>query len=384
MILAFVIISALLLAGPWRHVGEGTLPDGSPAPGRMTPLDGALSRGTSDMLKGVCILLVVLRHFLGYFRESGAPFTSPDYYAFTVNAYIGQLPIVVFFFFSGYGIAEAFRRDRAGYLGRFPRHRLLRLYLAYASAAAVFIITYTLLGEKLTAAAVGGAFLLTEVPAFHLWFAVTLLYCYAATYAAFRIFRDDRAATVAVSVLCAGYILLSYLRDLPYFYYDTVLCYPAGMAVSLMREKAAGWLEGGRSGWRYAVMLAILAVAFLLTFPATLRNGWSDPLRLIDNANAVLWILLALMAIAAVYRVAGRRGRPVTRRAVPERYTGHGILRRLGRSSEPVYYYHVLPLAVAAGIGGGIAYAEYPGLLLPAALLLPLTIKRQRRESSIQ
>lgn len=74
-------------------------------------------------IKGIFILLVFMSHFVQYVELDGIW----DLPYFQIRRYLGQLIVVPFLFYSGYGIAESIRKKGSGYINRMPVSRILKV-----------------------------------------------------------------------------------------------------------------------------------------------------------------------------------------------------------------------------------------------------------------
>ena len=83
----------------------------------------ALSMRTTNALRGVFIMLVMLSHFKGYC----SPYTAAvDVIGGRISTELGQLIVVMFLFYSGYGVCESIRKKGSGYVRSFPKNRVLK------------------------------------------------------------------------------------------------------------------------------------------------------------------------------------------------------------------------------------------------------------------
>lgn len=73
--------------------------------------DDFLQRDQCDSIKGIFILLVFVRHVLQYIIASGYEFSSlQDKLFLKIDRELDQLIVVMFLFYSGYGIMESIRK----------------------------------------------------------------------------------------------------------------------------------------------------------------------------------------------------------------------------------------------------------------------------------
>lgn len=92
-------------------------------------------------VKGFWVLAVFFSHFSGYVALTGALNSA----FLWVNRQIGQLCVVMFFFYSGYGIWTSYQ-SKEDYLKTFVRHRFLPVWLSFAICILLFAAENRLLG----------------------------------------------------------------------------------------------------------------------------------------------------------------------------------------------------------------------------------------------
>ena len=95
-----------------------------------------ISRWQTDSIKGIFAVIILFSHMRNYLPEPG----EHDRIYYAVLDAIGQLMVVMFMLYSGYGVMESLKRDRRKYLSNFLTHRLLKVWLMFAIAVFLFLI----------------------------------------------------------------------------------------------------------------------------------------------------------------------------------------------------------------------------------------------------
>lgn len=109
-----------------------------------------LSKDKTSSVKGIFILLIVFTHSLPYIERSGYQFLSIDDKVFMSSLYhLGQLVVVMFLFYSGYGVSESLKGG-GSYVKSMPYRRILTTLINFDIAVVVFIIISLLLGISIT------------------------------------------------------------------------------------------------------------------------------------------------------------------------------------------------------------------------------------------
>ena len=91
---------------------------------------GCLSRDTANVIKGAFILLVFNSHICDYWGESNI-----------IRGFLGQMIVVPFLFYSGYGVMESIKMKGLDYIKSIPCHRILSTLLNFDVAVCVYIVT---------------------------------------------------------------------------------------------------------------------------------------------------------------------------------------------------------------------------------------------------
>lgn len=93
-----------------------------------------LAKEQATSIRGIFALIIFFSHIKQYLVfERGIDLA----YA-TILGYIGQLMVVIFFFYSGYGIALSFDKKK-GYERGFIKNRIFQTYIHFATA----VLTYS-------------------------------------------------------------------------------------------------------------------------------------------------------------------------------------------------------------------------------------------------
>lgn len=305
--------------------------------------DGFLGKEQSTAIKGVFILAVFISHVLVFLSGKGYPSDHfLDAVAERIQGGLSQLVVVMFLFYSGYGVMESIKTRGDGYLAVFPRKRLLGTLANFDVAVLVFIALDLLLGMTVTPLQAALAFAGWRSVGIHNWYIFVILCCYGATYAAFRLLpgRRTTAAWVVPAALLAILLVLSVLKGAQHWWYDTILCYPAGMAYSFHKERVVAFCQ--RHYWWILVLLAG-AFAFLA------RQSFLPECRgLTYNLEAIVFALLVVQATMKV-RI------------------GNRVLGWFGDHLFPIFVYHQLPMFCIDGILGGGWIAAHPYWFMAAS-----------------
>lgn len=209
-----------------------------------------ISKETSNAVKGVFVFIVFCSHFGGYIQS----------YRFKM----AQLMVVMFFFYSGYGIYESVKRRGTDYIKQFPKNRFLKVWLHLSCALVPYIILSLALGKPFSIKQT----LLSTIGWSSIgnsnWFMFASLAMYALIYVSFILFRKHRVpALLMTTVLSVGYILVmkQYKES---WWYNTILAFPFGMWYSFFKEKLEKIFM--KNDFIWFIMFAAFGALTLYTF----------------------------------------------------------------------------------------------------------------------
>lgn len=340
MLIFYLLLFALTLWGV-RWAGKGFLPE------------ECLSRSVTDSVKGVFIILVFLSHFAGY-----VTYVAPiDKAGKSISAWLGQLIVTCFLFYSGYGVCEAIQKRGAAYVFPFPKNRIGKTLLHFDVAVLLFLVVRLCLGKTFSLKNILLSLVAWESLGNSNWYIFAVLMLYLITWLAFLLVqKHHKYAAVLVTVLTVGYIVvLRAVRPRDTWWFDTVLCYPLGMWVSLLRRDLLRWLT--KSNAVYGVSVLGLLAAFLATHHLRSAIGGEAWLPL-QIANGMLFCLL-LTAVFLKVKVGNRLlewcGQYTFELFILQRIPML-IFKAMGIAEWNIYIFFVLSLGATVGLAFGFRY----------------------------
>ena len=242
--IAYTIIIIALLASGLRWNKEGSL-------------DKALEVSQTNVIKGIFILWVFLLHILPYLERAKYQFDGfGDSLLPIFN--IGQLVVVMFMFYSGYGMAYQMR-TRPNYIDTIPKHRLLSTLVNFNIAVLCFLVLALFKHMPLSVAKVLLSFIGWKSLGNSNWYIFDIMCLYAFVYVAHKIpSRNPVYNFLYFTLLCVVFTVAMYCLK-PFWWYDTVLCFWSGYAFAFIRPFVEpylkkywwGFLLGGIVVWRF-------------------------------------------------------------------------------------------------------------------------------------
>ena len=315
MFLFHLIICLLCLAGI-RINRKGLNPD-------------YLEKKQTDSIKGIFILLVYLRHSIDEVLRAGFhPEGLWDIVGLRVDMELGQLIVVMFLFYSGYGVMESFKNKGETYTRDFPRRRILTTLLNFDVAVLSFICLNLILGIRMNPRQIGLSFIGWDSIGNSNWYIFVILYCYLCSWVGRIAFSSNEKLFVLFTTLLVfvGYVSLAFVRHGEGHWYTTIMCYPAGMLYSsFMKEKHIALSRN-----HYFLILALLLALVLFLHFQRWIPGFHGATFNIKS------ILFSLLVVHITLKLS----------------IGNQFLRWAGRCLFPIYIYQRLPMISIRELAG--------------------------------
>lgn len=226
-----------------------------------------LALDRTNAIKGLFILLV----FLSNARNCIS--TLPQYSSDPLNSFydlfqdhLGQGVVVMFLFYSGYGVMESIKKKGSDYIHTFPKNRFAKTLLHFDIAVLLFVILDLCLGtlKDYSVLHVLLSFTGWESIGNSNWYIFAILILYLITYFAFKIFKNKTSKAVwLVTVLTVVYITVLALVGKDAWWFDTVLLYPLGMWYSVGKDKIETFVR--KKPINYFALLILCCTVFIVS-----------------------------------------------------------------------------------------------------------------------
>lgn len=300
-----------------------------------------------DSIKGVFILVVFIRHIYPYIVESGYEMMSFfDSVGSKIDCMIGQQLVVMFLFYSGYGVMESIKKKGKDYVTNIPKHRILPTLLNFDVAVFSFIILDLALDISkpldITLLAFTGW---TSVGNSN-WYIFVIVTCYILNYFAFTIKMNKSYVYGGWGLLILTFALLLLLsRTREVWWYNTIMCYPTGAMFSVYKQCIERFVHE-----RYWTCLIIAIVAFIILF-----NIGKDCAAIRYNILSINFAAIIVMFTMKVK-------------------IGNRLLEYFGKNLFPLYIYQRLPMILLATICNGIIPKEYTAVYITGCFFITILI----------
>ncbi len=246
--LIYIIILLILVVG------------GITAKGKNEFFADYLCPKNTSTVNAIFSVLIFFSHGVQYVTLKGA--LNAPYY--DMRSFLGQIVVVTYLFFSGYGIMESITKKGKPYVKSMPWNRLFGLWYQFALVVLLFIGTNLVLGKSMTLKKTVLAFTgITSVGNSN-WYMFATFVLYIFVFLAFTVSGKRRGLGVAIlSLLTIGYVVVLNETEwlLPCFY-NTILCFPLGMAYSLAKPKVDGLLMKNDGVWLTAFVATVTAFLY--------------------------------------------------------------------------------------------------------------------------
>lgn len=313
--------------------------------GKSHAFEGYISKDRTNAIKGIFILLVFLSHIKVYIINAGYEFKEiGDSVFFSIIRHIGQLMVVMFLFYSGYGVMESIRRKGLDYMKAMPKHRILNTLLNFDVAVCVFLIVDLLIGKEISVCQLLLSLVTWDDIGNSNWYIFAILLCYLVTYIAARITKDEkiilRVAFFTLTIVAIG---LHFVKES--WWYNTLWAYPTGIYYSCYKEKIETFVTS-----KYLWSVSILFVAFCLVYIM--------PYEAAGFRTNILSVLFALLVVMLTMRV--------------KIYNSY--LRWCGEKLFPLYIYQRVPMIVFYEVIPSKIICEYPLVYIAICFMITIII----------
>ncbi len=287
--------------------------------------DDYMSPQKTGAIKGIFVIIVVLSHVRQYVDLKGNPFHEP-FQEFML--FLGQLMVVMFLFYSGYGVLLGINK-KEGYVKTIPTKRVLKVLLHYDIAILIFYLVGLALGKDYPIKKLLLSFIGLDAVGNSVWFIFVIIILYLINFVSF-IFVKKRVVlgTAITTVLSVGAaVVLFILKKNEYWWYDTLLCYPLGMWFALAKPYIDKILLPSFDRWFACTAAAAGAFAFLnYLFP-------------IYDKSRKIFIPMALVFAVLVVLISMRVS------------INNGILRWFGKRVFGIYILQRIPMIILSHFG---------------------------------
>ena len=186
-------------------------------------------------VKGIFVMLILIHHAFGFCP----PQTITDTWLYEFKCFFGQLVVVMFMFYSGFGLMHSITKKGKSYIDTIPSNRVLKLICDMVLVVLLYLPFSIYTGQIHSVKQIALSFFGYSNVGNYNWYIYTIIWAYLLTYIAFKICKNrPYIAAVTVTVLCGIYIIVMHqAKPNEYYWCDTLICFPMGIWFSLLWEK---------------------------------------------------------------------------------------------------------------------------------------------------
>lgn len=314
---------------------------------------GYIGKESTTAIKGIFAIFILFGHTRQYLADGNPGYATNSIihsrviYDYVLNL-IGQLMVVMFFVYSGYGIMESFKKKKDSYLNGFLKKRVLKTLVHFDIAVAFFLIVALILGHDYSLQEYALCWTGWTSIGNSNWFVFDIIVLYLAVYACITITYKmgggtNRMITLIFVATFALVIILFFAKKGQTWWYDTVMAFPVGMFWSVYKNKIEKFLS---SSSNYCKALSTNLLLFCISY-------------YIGTHHMALFSLLSSMLFATLVIL-------ITMRL----HIGNPILNWLGVNAFAIYILQRIPMIIVREMG----YTDIPALfaliVIPATLML--------------
>lgn len=192
-----------------------------------------LSIEQTKCVNAVFVILVFLSHVKNYITLENIWYNS---YYLRINALIGQLMVTTFLFFSGFGIMESIKR-KDQYINSIPKKRIFSTLLNFDFSILLFLICSLIVGKSYHLNRILLSFTGWSSIGNSNWYIFAILTLYLITWISFKVFNKNNLKGIIGTIILSLFFICFLKGTKQSYWYNTILCYPAGMLFSYYRNK---------------------------------------------------------------------------------------------------------------------------------------------------
>ena len=226
-----------------------------------------LSKDYCACVKGFFVVLVFFAHGGTYVRTSdgGGYHILLDNLYFTVTALLGQLVVVMFLFYSGDGVYEQTKAKGDLYIKTFLKNRFLPTYVSFAICVFFYFLLSLVIHKNYTFYQTALSFVGWESIGNSNWFMFVTFALYILFFVSFSITNKNEAGLIMFSVLSVLLVAVLFVAK-ESWWWNTLLCFTAGMWWSRFRERIEPVLFSSFTRWLISFVIAFAVFAGFYVF----------------------------------------------------------------------------------------------------------------------
>lgn len=238
----------------------------------------------TSTINGIFTILIFLSHSIQYLALEG----PLDNAYLTLRYTLSQLVVAPFLFFSGFGIMESISKKGMDYVKQIPKNRFFKVWYHFALALIPFIILSFIFERHYKLSHILLAFTGFTAVGNSNWFMLATFAMYLIVFVSFMLCKKHKVWGIIITFALTGaFIFFEYKMGLETYYYNTILCFPAGMVFSMIKPYFDKFIMKNDLIWYSSTGIA--ALLFVTTKDVAKAN------IVTYNGFAILFVILLMM-----------------------------------------------------------------------------------------
>ncbi len=220
----------------------------------------------TNVIKGIFVLLVFLRHGTSYLTLKGgldAPYL-------TMDSALGQMIVAMFLFYSGFGMMKSMMKKRFAYVKTLPVKRFLIVVLNFDIAVLLFLIMNICLKIHFDLKTILLSFTGWKGIGNSNWYMFAIFGLYIIWFVSFYFLRwfDSELSLyigmVIFTVLSVAFVYWQMQMGQPAWFYNTIIVFALGGWFALLQEKIENIVM--KNDYIYLVLAAVVAILCWISY----------------------------------------------------------------------------------------------------------------------
>lgn len=246
-----------------------------------------LSLEKSNSVKGIFVIFVFFRHYAQYVTLDG----FWDQLFVLVNGVLGQMIVVAFLFYSGYGVMCSIEKKGISYVKSIPLQRAAKVWVHYGIAVGLFWLLNWSLGRTVPLRRVLKTLVWWDAIGNSTWYIMAIVISYLLAYVSFRFCMKRKKLAAALLTVLTVIAVCILIPVRPGRYYNTLLCFPLGVWWALYKEEIDTFLKKRKN---YGIVLLVCLVLTVVTNWLRNSNVWIYELASVTFVCAGILITMKL------------------------------------------------------------------------------------------
>lgn len=244
-----------------------------------------ISIDQTKCINAIFVILVFLSHSKSYLTLDNIWYNS---YYFKINNMIGQLMVTTFLFFSGFGIMESIKSKKQNYINSIPKKRFLNTLLNFDLAVLLFLLCALFVGNDYSLKRILLSFTGWSSIGNSNWYIFDILILYIFTWVSFKVFNKNNFKGIISTTILSLFFMYFLMKTKEIHWYNTILCYPAGMFFSHYKNKIENLIF--KNNKIYLFISFICIISFILLYKLSKVSN-----ILVYQIVSILFVILILL-----------------------------------------------------------------------------------------